>query len=62
MILTSLDRLRRDLKETDRKIVKLLNERALLSVKIGRDKAKKGLDVFDASPGSETFCISERSE
>ncbi len=49
MRLSLLDRLRRDLKETDGRIVKLLNERALLSMKIGSDKARKGLDVFDAS-------------
>ena len=49
MRLSSLDCLRRDLKETDGKIVKLLNERALLSAEIGRAKAEKGLDVFDAS-------------
>jgi chorismate mutase / prephenate dehydratase len=55
MTLTSLDRLRRDLKETDGKIVKLLNERALLSMKIGKDKAKKGLDVFDASQEAKIF-------
>jgi chorismate mutase/prephenate dehydratase len=55
MRLSSLERLRRDLKETDGRIVKLLNERALLSMKIGRDKAKKGLDVFDASQEAKLF-------
>jgi chorismate mutase / prephenate dehydratase len=59
MTLTSLQRLRRDLKETDGKIVKLLNERALLSMKIGRDKAKKGLDVFDASQEAKLFAYLE---
>jgi len=59
MTLTSLDRLRRDLKETDEKIVRLLNERALLSMKIGRDKAKKGLDVFDASQEAKLFAYLE---
>jgi chorismate mutase / prephenate dehydratase len=59
MMLTSLDRLRRDLKETDGKIVKLLNERALLSRKIGRDKARKGLDVFDASQEAKLFAYLE---
>jgi chorismate mutase/prephenate dehydratase len=59
MTLKSLDRLRRDLKETDGKIVKLLNERALLSMKIGRDKAKKGLDVFDASQEAKLFAYLE---
>jgi chorismate mutase/prephenate dehydratase len=55
MRLSSLERLRRDLNETDGRIVKLLNERALLSVKIGKDKAKKGLDVFDASQEAKLF-------
>lgn len=55
MMVTLLDRLRRDLKVTDRKIVRLLNERALLSMKIGRDKAKKGLDVFDACQEAKLF-------
>jgi chorismate mutase / prephenate dehydratase len=55
MRLLSLDRLRRDLKDTDGKIVKLLNERALLSMKIGRDKARKGLDIFDASQEAKLF-------
>ena len=59
MTLTSLERLRRDLKETDGKIVKLLNERALLSMKIGRDKAKKGMDVFDASQEAKLFAYLE---
>ncbi len=59
MRLSSLDRLRHDLKETDGKIVKLLNERALLSVKIGRDKSKKGLDVFDASQEAKLFAYLE---
>ncbi len=59
MTVTLLDRLRQDLKATDREIVKLLNERALLSVKIGRDKAKKGLDVFDASQEAKLFSYLE---
>jgi chorismate mutase len=49
MTSTRLDLLRHDLKETDRKIVKLLNERADLSVKIGKIKAEDGLDVYDAA-------------
>ena len=55
MTLTSLERLRRDLMEADRKIVKLLNERAELSVKIGRIKDKNGLDVYDASQEAKIF-------
>ncbi len=55
MTLTSLERLRRDLMVTDRKIVKLLNERAELSLKIGRIKDKNGLDVYDASQEVKIF-------
>ena len=55
MRLSPLECLRRDLKETDGKIVKLLNERALLSANIGRAKAEKGLDVFDASQEAKLF-------
>jgi len=55
MTLTSLERLRRDLMEADRKIVKLLNERAELSLKIGRIKDKNGLDVYDASQEAKIF-------
>jgi chorismate mutase/prephenate dehydratase len=63
MTLKSLDRLRRDLRETDRKIVKLLNDRALLSMEIGRIKAEQGLDVFDASQEAKIFeCLAEAND
>ncbi len=63
MTLKSLDRLRHDLRETDRKIVKLLNDRALLSMEIGRIKAEQGLDVFDASQEAKIFeCLVEAND
>lgn len=55
MTLTPLERLRQELKETDRKIVKLLNERAELSIEIGKIKAENGLDVYDASQEAKIF-------
>ena len=55
MTLRTLERLRRDLMATDRKIVKLLNERAELSLKVGRVKARNGLDVYDASQEAKIF-------
>jgi chorismate mutase/prephenate dehydratase len=55
MTLTPLERLRRDLMGTDRKIVKLLNERAELSLKVGRIKDENGLDVYDASQEAKIF-------
>jgi chorismate mutase / prephenate dehydratase len=55
MTLTPLERLRLNLKEKDRKIVKLLNERAELSMEIGRIKEENGLDVYDASQEAKIF-------
>ena len=55
MTLQSLEQLRDELKKTDREIVRLLNERAEISVKIGRIKAERGLDVYDASQEAKIF-------
>ena len=52
---TPLERLRRDLKKTDRKIVTLLNERADLSKKIGNLKAESGMEVYDAAQEAAIF-------
>jgi chorismate mutase/prephenate dehydratase len=43
----SLERLRSEVTARDRKIVKLLNERAGLSRAIGRIKAEQGLSIYD---------------
>lgn len=42
-----LENLRKNIKEKDREIVRLLNERAQISVQIGKVKGKGGLDVYD---------------
>lgn len=55
MIMPSLKQLRDELKEKDREIVRLLNERAEISVKIGKIKAERGLDVYDASQEAKIF-------
>ena len=55
MTLTSLEHLRDDLKKTDREIVRLLNERAEISIKIGKIKSEGGLDVYDASQEAKIF-------
>lgn len=47
MTLTLLERLRKDLKKIDIKIVGLLNRRAGISTQIGRIKEEQGVDVYD---------------
>jgi chorismate mutase len=51
----SLEHLRGELKKTDREIVRLLNERAALSIKVGRIKENRGLDVYDAAQEAKIF-------
>ena len=51
----SLDRLRAKVTAGDRKIVKLLNERAGLSRAIGRIKAEQGLAVYDPARESAVY-------
>jgi len=55
MTVPSLVQLRDALKEKDHEIVRLLNERAEISVKIGKIKAERGLDVYDASQEAKIF-------
>lgn len=42
-----LDKLRDNIKEKDREIIRLLNERAQISVQIGKVKGEDGIDVYD---------------
>jgi chorismate mutase/prephenate dehydratase len=42
-----LDKLRDTIKEKDREIIRLLNERAQISVQIGKVKGEDGIDVYD---------------
>ena len=43
----SLEKLREEIREKDREIVRLLNERARISVRIGQVKGQEGLAVYD---------------
>jgi chorismate mutase/prephenate dehydratase len=51
----SLDHLRDRLKKKDEKIVRLLNERARISLKIGNTKKREGLDIYDPSQESRIY-------
>jgi len=42
-----LENLRKKMKEKDREIIRLLNERAQISVEIGKVKGESGIDVYD---------------
>jgi chorismate mutase/prephenate dehydratase len=55
MTARSLEQLRDELKGIDREIVRLLNERAALSIIIGRIKEDKSLDVYDAAQEARIF-------
>jgi chorismate mutase/prephenate dehydratase len=47
MKLRKLEDLRKNMKEKDRDIIRLLNERAQISVQIGKVKGEGGMDVYD---------------
>ncbi|HUH67000.1 MAG TPA: prephenate dehydratase [Syntrophales bacterium] len=55
MKISSIESHRRSLREVDARIVRLLNERALISAMIGRAKAERGLDVLDAAQEAKLF-------
>ena len=42
-----LGKLRENMKEKDREIIRLLNERAQISVQIGKVKGEGGIEVYD---------------
>lgn len=51
----SLDRLRDLLKEKDEEIVRILNERARISLEIGEIKKGEGLEIYDPSQESRIY-------
>ena len=51
----SLQTLREKLREKDREIVKLLNERAEVSIEVGKVKELKGLEVYDPAQESRVY-------
>ncbi|MBN2845447.1 MAG: chorismate mutase, partial [Deltaproteobacteria bacterium] len=55
-----LDDLRKEIEKKDRALVKVLNERARLSIEIGKLKEKEGLPVYD--PARESVIYRRLSE
>jgi len=51
----SLDHLRDRLKKKDEKIVRLLNERARISLEIGDTKKREGLDIYDPTQENRIY-------
>ena len=52
---TSLKTLREELRKKDREIAKLLNERAKLSIEVGKVKNFNGWEVYDPSQESKVY-------
>jgi chorismate mutase/prephenate dehydratase len=50
-----LERLRRQIKENDAEMVRLLNERASVAIEIGREKNAHGRDIYDVSQEGNVF-------
>lgn len=55
MMKSRLEKLRENMKEKDREIVRLLNERSQISVRIGKVKGREGLDVYDPSQEARVY-------
>jgi len=51
----SLDVLREDMRKKDREIIRLLNDRAQISVKIGEVKGQTGLEVYNPAQEARVF-------
>jgi chorismate mutase/prephenate dehydratase len=52
---SSLDELREGMRQKDREIIRLLNERSQISVKIGQVKGQTGLEVYNPAQESRVF-------
>jgi chorismate mutase / prephenate dehydratase len=50
-----LEKLRANMKEKDREIIRLLNERSQISVEIGKVKGQEGIDVYDPSQEARVY-------
>lgn len=50
-----LEKLRESMKEKDREIIRLLNERSQISVRIGEVKGEEGIDVYDPSQEARVY-------
>lgn len=55
MMKSGLEKLREDMKEKDREIIRLLNERSQISVRIGEVKGQEGIDVYDPSQEARVY-------
>ncbi len=50
-----LEKLRENMKEKDREIIRLLNERSGISVRIGEVKGREGLNIYDPSQEARVY-------
>jgi chorismate mutase / prephenate dehydratase len=50
-----LEKLRKNIKEKDREIIRLLNERAQVSVQIGEVKGREGMEVYNPSQEAKVY-------
>ncbi len=55
MMKSRLEKLRESIKEKDREIIRLLNDRSQISVQIGAVKGQEGLDVYDPSQEARVY-------
>ncbi|OPY88240.1 MAG: P-protein [Smithella sp. PtaU1.Bin162] len=55
MMKSRLEKLRESMKEKDGEIIRLLNERSQISVRIGEVKGRAGLDVYDPSQEARVY-------
>jgi chorismate mutase/prephenate dehydratase len=55
MMKAQLEKLRENMKEKDREIIRLLNERSQVSVRIGEVKGEGGLDVYDPAQEARVY-------
>lgn len=53
--MNELEKLRENMKEKDREIILLLNERSQISVQIGKVKGQSGIDVYDPSQEARVY-------
>lgn len=55
MTKSRLEQLRKNMKDKDREIIRLLNERSEISLRIGEVKGQEGLDVYDPSQEARVY-------
>jgi chorismate mutase/prephenate dehydratase len=55
MMKSRLEKLREQIKEKDREIIRLLNDRSQISVQVGAVKGQEGMDVYDPSQEARVY-------